>query len=184
MNKSTKQKPNYPMLISIYGILSSLAICLSYLESLIPQIPFFPPGAKLGLSNVIILLSLTFLGIKGSLFIFLAKSLFALLTRGVFAFLIGFSGGVGAFAVSVILLYVGRLYKRGYISLAGVSIISAAVFNVIQLIAAVIVTGTNFLSAYLPFMLFASVVSGLITGIILNLSAPTVKKSAAKLILR
>jgi len=43
----------------------------------------------------------------------------------------------------------------------------------------VYVTGTDFFAAYLPFMLFASVVSGLITGIALNLSAPAIEKYAS-----
>lgn len=174
-----KGKKNYPLLISLYGILSALAICLSYLENLVPQFPFFPPGAKLGMSNVVILLAILFLGVKGSLFIFIAKSVFALLTGGTFAFLIGFAGGAGAFVISAIILNIGVLYKKGHISLAGVSMLSAAAFNILQLAAAVYVTGTDFFAAYLPFMLFASVVSGLITGIVLNLSAPAIEKYAS-----
>ncbi|HQD72567.1 MAG TPA: Gx transporter family protein, partial [Clostridiales bacterium] len=57
--------------------------------------------------------------------------------------------------------------------------LSAAAFNILQLAAAVYVTGTDFFAAYLPFMLFASVVSGLITGIALNLSAPAIEKYAS-----
>ena len=37
------------------GVMASLAIALSFLESLLPQMPFLPPGAKLGLSNLVVL---------------------------------------------------------------------------------------------------------------------------------
>ena len=40
-----------------YGLLVALAIILSYVESLIP-LPFFMPGMKLGLANIVVLLSL------------------------------------------------------------------------------------------------------------------------------
>ena len=46
-NMTTAQKTAF------YGILSALALLLSVLENyLIPDIPFLPPGAKIGLSNI------------------------------------------------------------------------------------------------------------------------------------
>ena len=40
-----------------YGLLVALAIILSYVESLIP-LPFFMPGMKLGLANIVVLMAL------------------------------------------------------------------------------------------------------------------------------
>ena len=39
--------------VAFTGILAAVALVLSLLESLLPPIPGMPPGAKLGLSNIV-----------------------------------------------------------------------------------------------------------------------------------
>ena len=38
--------------IALFGVLSAVALTLSYLEGLIPTVAFMPPGAKMGFSNI------------------------------------------------------------------------------------------------------------------------------------
>ena len=35
------------------GMLAALALAFSFLEGLLPPLPMMPPGAKLGLSNIV-----------------------------------------------------------------------------------------------------------------------------------
>ena len=73
--------------VAYYGIAGTLCIVLSMLESLlIPMIPGLPPGAKPGLSNVVIMLLAATGQTTGLLFPVLMKSLFVLITRGITAF--------------------------------------------------------------------------------------------------
>ena len=41
--------------VAFTGLLAALALSFSFLEGLIPPIPVLPPGAKLGLSNIVVL---------------------------------------------------------------------------------------------------------------------------------
>ena len=38
--------------VALTGLLAALALALSFLEGLLPPLPFLTPGAKLGLSNI------------------------------------------------------------------------------------------------------------------------------------
>ena len=50
-----------------FGVFTALALIFSYVESLI-SIPFKVPGVKLGLANLVIVVVLYKMGIKGSLY--------------------------------------------------------------------------------------------------------------------
>ena len=90
--------------ITLAGILSAQAIALSYLESLIPAIPGFPPGAKPGLSNIVTMFSAGSLGVWQTLYITVAKAAFAGITRGFTAFLMSLTGGLLSTAIALLLL--------------------------------------------------------------------------------
>ena len=51
------------------GIMASIALCLSYLESLLPSLPFMVPGIKLGLANFAVLLTLYVFGVKEAVYV-------------------------------------------------------------------------------------------------------------------
>lgn len=48
--------------VAFTGLLAALALSFSFLEGLIPPIPVLPPGAKLGLSNIVVLYAAGSLG--------------------------------------------------------------------------------------------------------------------------
>ena len=48
---------------ALLGILCAQAIALSFLESLIPALPFLPPGAKPGFSNIVTMFAVLTLGL-------------------------------------------------------------------------------------------------------------------------
>ena len=89
---------------ALTGILGGLCLALSALEGvLLPDIWFLPPGAKPGLSNIVVMFSARAIGAIPTLFIVLIKAVFALLTRGGTAFLMSLSGGLLSGAVILIM---------------------------------------------------------------------------------
>ena len=78
---------------ALLGLLSALALALSFLEGLLPPLPV--PGARLGLSNLVIMYALSALGLPSALAITAVKAVFVLLVRGRVSFIaVGILGAV------------------------------------------------------------------------------------------
>ena len=100
-NYNIKQKT---IKLTVLSLLCALSVVLSAADSMIPAMPFMPPGAKLGLSNVVTMYASGALGLIPALLISVIKSLFAGLTRGLMAFLMSFFAGAASTVVSGLLL--------------------------------------------------------------------------------
>ncbi len=158
--------------IAFLGVMGALAIAVTFLESLF-NVPFLPPGAKPGLSNVITLSAYFFSGTSGAIYLSVVKALFALVTRGGIAFLLSLSGGI--FSVAVMILFFKM--KKCPFSVVGISVIGAICHNVAQVLVSIIVTKTVALIYYLPVLLVFSIISGTVTGVILKVIKPLFEKS-------
>lgn len=159
--------------IALTGILSAQALALSFLESLIPAVAGFPPGAKPGFSNVVVMFSAATLGIPQTVAIALIKALFAGLTRGFTAFFMSLSGGLLSTAAALILLRAPKI-RFGYI---GIGILCAVCHNIGQLCAASIISGTpRLFISYGPFLLLAALLTGFLTGTVLKYVMPALEK--------
>lgn len=164
MNINTKK-------VALSGILGALALVLSFMESvLMPQVTFLPPGAKPGLSNIITMFAADTMGFAGAIYIVLIKSVFAFITRGVTAFLMSFAGGILSMIAMLILL------KVKSVSFIGVGVVSSCCHNLGQLLVSVILTGTQALFNYAPFLLIFAVVTGVVTGTVLKVVMPKLEK--------
>ncbi|MEG0571145.1 MAG: Gx transporter family protein, partial [Oscillospiraceae bacterium] len=64
------------------GLMFALMVILMIIEGIFPPIPSMPPGVKLGLSNVVIMFSLLFIGIKRTALLVFLKVSFVFITRG------------------------------------------------------------------------------------------------------
>ena len=159
---------------AIDGVLAALCVALSALESALPDAAFLPPGAKLGLANLPLMAAVLTVGPADGLFILLVKCGFAFLTRGAAAFWMSAAGSLLSY---VSLLLLPRIFKRAKkdVTYVFLSVVSAVLHNVGQLLAACVYTGTN-LSVYLPALLVFGAVSGTITGLVLRAALPTVTK--------
>lgn len=156
------------------GIMSALAIAISYLESLIPAFPGMPPGAKPGFSNIVTMYAAESCSVADALMITIFKALFAGVTRGATAFFMSLIGGLLSTAVACILLRNPKI-KIGYI---GIGIICAVCHNVGQLTVACIISGTVALVwGYGPVLLLFALASGFLTGSILKLVSPALIRS-------
>lgn len=164
-----KEKQNSTKRIAVVGVMAALAIALSYLESLIPAYPGFPPGAKPGFSNIVTMFLAGCSGVGDAFFITAVKAVFAGITRGFTAMIMSGSGGILSTAAACFLLRSKKL-NLGYI---GIGIICAVCHNVGQLAAACVISGTpSLIFGYGPLLLLFAVVTGFITGTILRVIMP------------
>ena len=150
------------------GILFALAITLSWAESLIPPLPFLPPGVKLGLSNVVPMYCLFCIGWREAFLIALLKGAFAFVTRGATA---GRLSGAGGILSVLSLLLCIRLFKQR-ISYTALSVIGAVCHNLGQLFMASLLVDTPLYLFYLPILLLSGILMGAITGLLLRTVLP------------
>ena len=149
---------------ALLGILCAQAIALSFLENLIPSLPFLPPGAKPGFSNIVTMFTVLTLG--------LPQALFALMTRGATAFFMSLAGGV----LSTLAMWAATKIKSDPFGLLGASIIAAVCHNAGQLAAAAVLTGTGAVLGYAPALLIFSLITGAVTGTVLHIVMPALEK--------
>lgn len=148
--------------LTLNAILAALAVGVSAAEGLLPTMAFMPPGAKLGLSNIVTMYAAKTLSVYNALAIVIVKALFVLATRGVTAFFMSLAGGCVSTIITAVLLN-RKNSKVGYV---GIGVIGAAAHNVSQLIVAALIANDG-VFYYLPFLIAAAVVTGSVTGIIL-----------------
>ena len=155
--------------VALLGVFGALALVLSFLENmLLPDLPLLPPGAKLGLSNIVTTLSGALFGAPAAFAIAFLKALFALVTRGVTAGLMSFSGGMLSTAGLVLLLK----QQGKTLTFLGISVLCAALHNLGQLLCAAALTGTFSMLNYGKYLLLFSLLTGTLTGVMLNLVMP------------
>ena len=144
--------------VAFLGIMSSLSLVFGYFESLLPPIAFMPPGAKLGLGNILTMLTGRYIGLPGAIFVTLVKSGFVFLTRGVTAGLMSLAGGAVSCIVTTLLLRKSVVFGCTGIGMAG-----GLSHNLGQLAVAAALTsaGTFY---YLPALLVFGCAAGAATG--------------------
>ena len=172
-----KDKRGLTKRVALVGIMGALALSLSYLETLIPAFPGFPPGAKPGFSNIVTMFLAGSVGIGDAFFITVIKALFAGITRGFTAMLMSGAGGLLSTAAACLLLRKSK-NRFGYI---GIGIICAVCHNIGQLLTACLISGTpSLLWGYGPLLLLFAVITGFITGTVLKVIMPYLDKIIRK----
>lgn len=143
------------------SLLVSIGLALSVLESAIP-LPITVPGAKLGLSNMVILVTLVIFGFKEALVVGMLKSIVLVLVTGsVSSFFYSFSGAVfSCFAMFIVYKYFMNIF-----SLIGVSIFGAVAHNIAQVSVASIMMNNSRIYSYLPILLMMSLFTGYFVGL-------------------
>ena len=154
------------------GIISALTFSLSAVDSVISA-PL-PLGVRIGVANIVVILTILTVGKKEGFIITLLKSLFILVTKGITASLLSLSGGMLAFLITILLL------KSEKNSLILISVLSALTHNVGQIImASVIMKNINTLF-YLPVLVVSAVITGTITGTAIKAVMPLAEKAVKK----
>lgn len=168
-NKNTKR-------ICFMGLLFATAVVLSYLEGIV-TVPGLPPGVKLGLSNIVTMYCVFFLGAPSAYTLATLKALSVLLMRGPTGALLSLLGG--GVSVTVMLLF-ARLFKSG-LSYMVLSILGAMGHNLGQLLGASFLTGTTLTLYYFPILILSGVGMGVVTGLVLKTLLPAVQRLDSQL---
>lgn len=151
--------------LCIDALLLCVAMMLSYIEAILPLSLVIPlPGAKLGLANIAITLCFfTISPVDAAIVSFSRIFLTALLFGNVNSFFFSLAGAS--------LAYIGMIFAKifyRYFSFYGISVMCAALHNLGQCIAAMIILGSFGVITYLPVLLVLALVFGLITGAVIT----------------
>jgi len=147
--------------IVFIALLVAQAIILNYFESIL-GLNLGIPGAKLGLANIVTLISIYTLSFKNSLLIVITRSvLIAAMIGSFYTLLYSLSGGILSLIVMFLLVYL----SKEKISIFAVSILGAISHNVGQLFMASLVISNAKIFVYLPFLIIIAVPTGLAIAI-------------------
>lgn len=165
INKTTKM---------IYmSLLVSMALILSLIERMLP-VPFIAPGAKLGLANLVIIISVyTLDSYKESFTVLILRILLStLLGSSVSMLLYSASGGILSFIITVLVKELGGKH----VSIIGVSSSAAVFHNIGQLFAASLILDNFGVFLYLPILSIAGIGTGIFVGLSANYILSHLKK--------
>lgn len=158
--------------IALMGLLLAMVTVLAYIEHLIPLDAVLPPNVKLGLSNIVTMFCVYCLGWREGLILAVLKSGFVFLTRGLVAFSLSLCGGVLSVLVLILLLF----FFKEKISYLLASVLAAVAHNLGQFVAISLIMQSDLFVYYLPILLIFGVILGAITGIMLRVILPALKK--------
>ncbi|RVU54969.1 Gx transporter family protein [Anaerosphaera multitolerans] len=155
------------------SLLTSVGIVLGLFESIIP-VPVPIPGAKLGLSNIVVLVTIITFGYREGLVVSVLKSIILVLVTGSFsAFIFSFIGAV----LSSISMILADKYLNKYLSLIGVSLIGAFFHNFGQVLVASFILNNIMIFSYLPVLLILGLFTGYFVGITSEMVVTNLKKT-------
>lgn len=158
--------------LSRIGVLSACAVAAYVFESFIP-VPV--PWARVGLSNIVVLIALFGFGFKEALLVTLVRLVAGNLLLGVImspAFAMSLAGGMAALAV----MAAARAVAVPPLSITGASVTGAAANNVVQIfVFALLFTGGGVPRQLMGAFIVLGAAVGLVTGLI---SAQLIKKVA------
>lgn len=154
------------------ALLTAQGIILGLLEQAIP-FPFtFAPGAKLGLANIVTLISLYTLSFKEVVLVVMMKTLMTTVLGGAFSTFL--YSGMGAL-VSFIGMYLVKQLGEERVSMIGVSATGGILHNVGQLMVASWMAKSWTVLLYLPAMSIVGIFAGVAIGIAANYALTHVK---------
>lgn len=146
--------------VAYLGLLLAVALICSYIESLIPFY-FGVPGMKLGLTNVVVIFVMYLIGPVEAITVSVLRVLISGFMFGnVFSILYSLAGALLSFFV----MYLMKRFTTLHV--ISVSVAGGVFHNVGQLLVALCIVSNYNVFYYLPILLIAGVVTGLLIGII------------------
>ncbi len=146
--------------LTVYALLTSLAMIFSYIESAV-VIPSPVPGIKLGLANIVSIFLLYNGGLGGALAVSAARCILSSFMFGSGLWQLAFS--LSGAAVSLLGMYL--VMKTGKFSVFLISMLGGILHNIAQLAVAYITIGGAAIWYYTPVLLLSGAVCGLLTGL-------------------
>ena len=155
--------------VAMAGMFTALAMIFSYVEVLIP-INLGIPGMKLGLANLVVVVTLYTMGAPMAFAVSMIRIVLVSATFGsLSAMLYSLAGRLLSFAGMIL------LKKIPNFSMVGVSVAGGLLHNMGQLIVAMAVVENIHLVSYLPPLMIAGTVTGMLIGIISGQVVPRIK---------
>lgn len=153
------------------AVLTAVALTIFMVELQLPElVPV--PGVKLGLANIVTLVTLFTVGPWDALAVLVCRVVLGALFAGSpAALLYSLTGGLLAFGVMALMK---KVVTEKQIWVA--SVFAAMGHNLGQIGAAVLVTGTPSLALYLPVLMISGVITGLFTGLAGQYAAGRLRK--------
>ena len=154
------------------ALFTALSLAISLIESMVPM-PVPIPGARLGFSNIIILIAIYFYDYKKALTVSILKSfLLVLITGSVMSFFYSIVGAI--FSTSAMYFAIKKLDDD--FSLIGVSEIGAFSHNLGQIIVAIFFMQNIKMFYYFPILVFIGIFTGFFVGLSSNFIVLHLKK--------
>ena len=156
--------------VSLCGIFTALALISFMIENLFPSALI--PGARLGISNVFILLSLIFLGVPWAFSSLIIKCVLGSVFSGnVSAVIYSLPAGLIALSIETVLL----IFTKD-ISVVAISVAGAVINSLMQTVTFALVTNSIYMFSYLPYLLLIGTGSGVIVGLLVFFTVKTMPK--------
>jgi heptaprenyl diphosphate synthase len=146
--------------LTLMTMLLAMSILLHMVE---PALPIPVPGVKLGLANIVGLITLFLFGVKEMVTVNVMRVVMASLLRGIL-FGTGFWMSLSGVLLSTIVTIL--LYKHNKLSKIGLSVASGAFHGIGQIGALILINNTVMMIYWLPMLWFSSVPTGYVTGTI------------------
>ena len=140
----------------ILSLFLALAIILNIVENVAFSF-FLIPGVKLGLANISTVFILYYFGYKEMFLVNIMRVILANLITGLLfsvSFSIAFFSSLGSMLILFFVL------KPNKLSIYGISMIQAILFNVFQIIIVCLIYQSHVFFYYLPYLIFSGVATG------------------------
>ena len=157
--------------IALLGVLTSVALVLSYLEVMLPPISTAVPGIKMGLPNIIIIFLLYKYGLKEAVTVSLIRVfIVALLFGNVMTLAYSVAGAVLSLALMTLFMKI-KLFSQ-----IGVSIIGGISHNLGQILVAIFLFDTIQIGYYMIVLSITGTIAGVVIGIISSILVKKLEK--------
>lgn len=142
------------------GVLTGVALVLSYLEAIIPPIYSAVPGIKVGIPNIVVILVLYRFGLKEAAAVsFMRVFIVGLLFGNAMTLAYSIAG-------AVLSLLAMALFKRlDKFSVVGVSIIGGVAHNLGQIIVAILLLSSTLIGYYMIVLTVSGTLAGVAVGL-------------------
>lgn len=146
--------------VALLGILTSVALILSYIEAILPPVWSAVPGIKMGLPNIVIIFLLYRFGVKEAAIVsFIRIFIVALLFGNVMTLAYSFAGAF----LSIVLMAIFK--KTDAFSVVGTSIIGGVAHNLGQIIVAIFLFDTVQIGYYMAVLAVTGTIAGVFIGL-------------------
>lgn len=146
--------------VALLGILTSVALILSYIEAILPPIWSAVPGIKMGFPNIVIIFILYRFGVKQAAIVsFIRIFIVALLFGNVMTLAYSCAGAF----LSIVLMAI--IKKSNAFSVVGTSIVGGVAHNLGQIIVAIFLFDTVQIGYYMAVLAVTGTIAGVFIGI-------------------